>query len=96
MYEVVGVHGGACDDVLDEVPERMRLALTEQVGFERYICAAHTGAVWKEGGFNLFYVAPSLTAFLSQQPGSRMRGNLQRGSRQRDRAREREGGRVLY
>ena len=71
----------------DLVSSRERLVLSEQSGFQRYLCAASTGAVWLEGGFNLYYVSDSLTQFLAQQPGSRMRGNLQRGSRQKQHAR---------
>ena len=71
------------DDTRTVDDRRQLLALSEQSGFRRYFCAARTGAVWLEAGFNVYFVAESLTEFLSHQPGSRLRGNLQRGSRQR-------------
>jgi hypothetical protein len=72
------------EEQYDELEDQSQLlALSEQSGFRRYLCAARTGAVWLESGFNVYFVAKSLTEFLSQQPGSRLRGNLQRGSRQR-------------
>jgi hypothetical protein len=76
-------HEEQLDDTATVEDRRLLLALSEQSGFRRYFCATRTGAVWLEAGFNLYFVAESLTEFLSLQPGSRLRGNLQRGSRQR-------------
>lgn len=68
-----------------DVDHAKRLPLSEQSGFQRYICSATTGTVWLEGGFTLFFVAHSLTEFLGKQPGSRVKGNMQKGSRQKSR-----------